>query len=203
MYNNILTVNMIFICTMTNDNWPIHTSFPKISGRLVDLRGLSIRDANDISRLMTYNISKSLWEVPYPYSFEHAQNFINSSRRDFELLKAVNLGIQYKNNPEGVSLVGIISLKNIDLYNKNANLGYWIGELYWGNGIASESVALVVTHAFSVLGLEEVYAYVYSENKASMRVLEKNGMTKKGEVNEYSKKLGRYQNTTKFVIKRQ
>jgi RimJ/RimL family protein N-acetyltransferase len=152
---------------------------------------------------MTYNISKSLWEVPYPYSFEHAQNFINSSRRDFELLKAVNLGIQYKNNPEGVSLVGIISLKNIDLYNKNANLGYWIGELYWGNGIASESVALVITHAFSVLGLEEVYAYVYSENKASMRVLEKNGMTKKGEVNEYSKKLGRYQNTTKFVIKRQ
>jgi RimJ/RimL family protein N-acetyltransferase len=118
------------------------------------------------------------------------------------LLTAVNLGILYKNNPEGGSLVGIISLKNIDLYNKNANLGYWIGELYWGNGIASESVALIITHAFSVLGLEEVYAYVYSENKASMRVLEKNGMTKKGEVNEYSKKLGRYQNTTKFVIKR-
>ena len=61
-------------------------------------------------------------------------------------------------------------------------------------------MALVVNHAFSVLGLEEVYAYVYSENKASMRVLEKNGMTKKGEAKEYSKKLGRFQNTTKFVI---
>lgn len=188
---------------MTKHDWPTHTSFPKISGRLVNLRGLSIGDANDICRLMTYNISKSLWEVPYPYSIEHAQNFINSSRRDFELLKAVNFAILYKNNPDGdSSLVGIISLKNIDLDNKNANLGYWIGELYWGNGIASESVALVINHAFSVLGLEEVYAYVYSENKPSMRVLEKNGMTKKGEANEYSKKLGRYQNTTKFVIKR-
>lgn len=82
-------------------------------------------------------------------------------------------------------------------------MGYWIGELYWGNGIASESVALVINCAFSVLGLEEVYAYVYSENKVSMRVLEKNGMTKKGETNEYSKKLGKYQNTTRFVIKRQ
>ena len=189
---------------MTNDDRPTHTSFPKISGRLVNLRGLSIGDANDISRLMTYNISKSLWEVPYPYSIEHAQNFINASRRDFELLKAVNFAILYKDNPDGdSSLVGIISLKNIDLDNKNANLGYWIGEVYWGNGIASESVALVINHAFSVLGLEEIYAYVYSENKASMRVLQKNGMKKKGEANEYSKKLGRYQNTTKFVIKRQ
>ena len=192
---------------MTNDDWPTHTSIPKISGRLVNLRGLSIGDANDICRLMSYNISKSLWEVPYPYSIEHAQNFINSSRRDFELLKAINFAILYKSNPDcDSSLVGIISLKNIDLDNKNANLGYWIGELYWGNGIASESVALVIlviNHAFSVLGLDEVYAYVYSENKASMRVLEKNGMTKKGEANEYSKKLGRYQNTIKFVIKRQ
>jgi RimJ/RimL family protein N-acetyltransferase len=190
---------------MTNDDWPTRTHFPKISGRLVDLRGLLIDDANNISRLMTYNISKSLWDVPYPYSLEHARSFINSSHRDFESsLKAVNFAILYKNNPEGdSSLVGIISLKNIDLDNKKANLGYWIGELYWGNGIASESVALVINHAFSVLGLEEVYAYVYSENKASMRVLEKNGMTKKGEVSEHSKKLGRYQNTTKFVIKRQ
>jgi RimJ/RimL family protein N-acetyltransferase len=189
---------------MTNDGWATHTRFPKISGRLVDLRGLLIGDANDISRLMTDNISKSLWEVPYPYSLEHAQSFINSSHRDFESLKAVNFAILYKNNPEGdSSLVGIVSLKNIDLDNKKSNLGYWIGELYWGNGIASESVALVINLAFSVLGLEEVYAYVYSENKVSMRVLEKNGMTKKGEVNEYRKKLGRYQNTTKFVIKRQ
>jgi [ribosomal protein S5]-alanine N-acetyltransferase len=164
------------------------------------LRGLLIGDANDISRLMTYNISKSLWEVPYPYCLEHARSFINSSHRDFESLKAVNFAILYKNNPEGdSSLVGIINLKNIDLDNKKSNLGYWIGELYWGNGIALESVALVINHAFSVLGLEEVYAYVYSENKASMRVLEKNGMTKKGEVNEYRKKLGRYQNTTNFI----
>ena len=192
---------------MTDDDGPAQTKFPTIDGQIVKLRELLIGDAIGMTNLMTHNVSKSLWEVPYPYSIEHAQNFINSSRRDFELLKAINFAILYKSNPDcDSSLVGIISLKNIDLDNKNANLGYWIGELYWGNGIASESVALVIlviNHAFSVLGLDEVYAYVYSENKASMRVLEKNGMTKKGEANEYSKKLGRYQNTAKFVIKRQ
>lgn len=81
-------------------------------------------------------------------------------------------------------------------------MGYWIGEFFWGNGEASDSVKLMINYAFSVLRLEEKYAYVYSQNTPSIRVLEKYSMTRVGEVNEYSKKLARYQNTTKFLIKR-
>ena len=185
------------------DEGPKYTQYPRINGLLVNLRELSINDAMDISRLMTYNISRSLWEVPYPYTIENALEFINSSHRDFKSLKAVNFAIQYKNNLEGVNrIVGIIGLKNIDYDKKNTNLGYWIGEPYWGNGIATESVTLVINYAFSVLGLEEVYAYVYSENKASIRVLEKNGMTKKGEANEYNQMSDRYKNSFKFMIQR-
>jgi ribosomal-protein-alanine N-acetyltransferase len=181
---------------------PSRLKLPK-KGLLVDLRELSINDAKDISRLMTYNISKSLWQVPYPYTVGNAVNFINSCHRDFESLKAVNFAIQYKNNFGDVNrLVGIVSLKNIDSDNKKANVGYWIGEQYWGNGLATESVALIINYAFSVLGLEEISAYVYSENKASIRVLEKNGMTKKEEVNEYNQMSGRYKNTIKFAIQR-
>ena len=182
---------------------PSRIYFPKISGLLVNLRELSINDAVDISRIMTYTISKSLWQVPYPSTVENAVNFINSCHRDFKSLKAVNFAIQYKYNPEAVNrLVGTISLKNIDSDNKKANMGYWIGEQYWGNGIATESVKLVINYAFSVLGLEEICAYVYSENKASIRVLEKNGMKKKEEVNEYNQMSGRYKNTIKFAIQR-
>lgn len=152
---------------------------------------------------MTFNISKSLWEVPYPYTLENASSFIDSSHREFRSLKAVNFAILYKKNPDSSGLVGIIGLKNINIDTRKANLGYWIGESFWGNGVASESVELVINYAFSVLRLEEVYAYVYSQNKPSIRVLEKNSMTRVGEVNEYSKKLARYQNTTKFFIKRQ
>ena len=130
-------------------------------------------------------------------------NFISSSHRDFESQKAVNFAIQYKNNPEDVSrLVGTISLKNVNFDKKKATVGYWIGELYWGNGIATESVALVITYAFSILELEEICAYVYYKNKASIRVLEKNGMIKKEELNEYNRISGTYERTTKYVIQR-
>src|ERR671938_1340165 len=92
---------------------------------------------------------------------------------------------QLKNNYP--VLVGSIGLKNIDLINKKADLGYWIGQEYWGRGIATECVGLIIDYAFysSDLGLREIIAYVFPENKASIRVLEKNGMKNKGEVNEY------------------
>jgi len=188
---------------MTDDHGPAQTKFPTIDGQIVKLRELLISDAIDMSNLMTHNVSKSLWEVPYPYTLENALSYVDSSHKEFRLLKAVNFAILYKNNIKSNGLVGIISLKNLNIEQKKVNLGYWIGESFWGNGIASESVKLVINYAFSVLRLEEVYAYVYSQNKPSIRVLEKNGMTRAGEVNEYSKKLGRYLNTTKFLIKNQ
>ena len=187
---------------MTDDSTPAQIKFPTIDGQIVKLRELLIDDANYISSLMTYNISKLLWEVPYPYTLEDALSFIDSSHKDFKSLKTAIFAIEYKKNPESNGLVGIISLKNMDINSKKTNLGYWIGESFWGNGIASESVKLIINYAFSVLRLEEVYAYVYSQNKPSIRVLEKNGMTRVGEVNEYSKRLGRDQNSIKFLIKR-
>jgi [ribosomal protein S5]-alanine N-acetyltransferase len=202
VYFDKAVLQYITVNIMTEEK-PSRLKLPKIKGLLVDLRELSINDAVDISRLMTYNISKSLWQVPYHYTVGNAVNFINSCHRDFESLKAVNFAILYKNNFGDVNrLVGIVSLKNIDSDNKKANVGYWIGEQYWGNGLATESVALVINYAFSVLGLEEISAYVYSENKASIRVLERNGMTKKEEVNEYNQMSGRYKNTIKFAIQR-
>jgi ribosomal-protein-serine acetyltransferase len=62
-------------------------------------------------------------------------------------------------------LIGSIGLKNIDLINKKADLGYWIGEEYWGRGIATECARLIINYAFSSsdLGLREVIAYVFPE----------------------------------------
>jgi [ribosomal protein S5]-alanine N-acetyltransferase len=167
----------------------VSKAFPKLGGVLVNLREVSINDAQDITHLMSYNISKYLWEVPNPYSVEDALNFIKSAHSDFNSLKALHFAIEYKDMSKprnNVVFVGAISLKNIDLVNKKANLGYWIGEQYWGRGIATECISLIIDYAFSAeLGLKELSAYVFPENKTSIRVLEKNRMKKIGEVNEY------------------
>jgi [ribosomal protein S5]-alanine N-acetyltransferase len=126
---------------------------------------------------------------------------------DFESFSALHFAIEYKGMSELRNnypvLVGSIGLKNIDLINKKANLGYWIGEEDWSRGIATEYVGLIIKYAFSSdLGLREVIDYVFPENKASIRVLENNGIKKKGEVNEYHKLSKRYRNSLKYAIVR-
>ena len=181
-------------------------AFPTLVGLLVNLRQLSVDDAHAIADLMNYNISKNLYEVPDPYSIQDALAFINKAHNDFESLSALHFAIEYKGMSDQRNnypvLIGIIGLKNIDLTNKKANLGYWIGEKYWGRGIATECVRLIIKYAFSSsdLGLREVIAYVFPENKASIRVLEKNGMKKKGEVNEYHEISKRHRNSLQYII---
>jgi ribosomal-protein-alanine N-acetyltransferase len=184
----------------------VPNTFPRLSGALVNLRKLSVNDAQAIANLMNSNISKYLYEVPDPYSVQDALSFINTAHSDFESISALHLAIEYKGMSELSDnypvLVGSIGLKNIDLINKKADLGYWIGEEYWGRGIATECVRLIINYAFSSsdLGLREVIAYVFPENNASIRVLEKNGMKKKGEVNEYHELSKRYRTSLQYII---
>jgi RimJ/RimL family protein N-acetyltransferase len=121
---------------------------------------------------MNHNISK----VPDHYSVSLA--VIKKAHNDFESLSGLHFAIEYKRTSELRNnypvLVDSIGLKNIDLINKKASLGYWIREEYWRKGIATESVRLIINHALSSpdLELREVIAYVFPENKASIRVLE-------------------------------
>lgn len=185
----------------------IPKAFPKLFGTLVNLREILINDAQDITHLlMNYNVSKHLWEIPNPYSIDDALEFIKCANSDFNTLKALHFAIESKIIPRSrnnLKFVGTISVKNIDLVNKKADLGYWIGEQYWGRGIATECLKLIIDYAFSAeLGLKQLCAYVFPENKASIRVLEKNGMNKIGEVNEYHKLSGRDRTSFIYLTRR-
>ena len=61
------------------------------------------------------------------------------------------------------------------MHAKTAELGYWLGEPWWGRGIVTKAVRVVVDHGLSRLGIERIEAPVFEWNPASMRVLEKCG----------------------------
>ena len=67
----------------------------------------------------------------------------------------------------------------------NVELGYWIAEPFWGNGIATEAIRLITSYIFENFSINRIVAEVFDYNKASMRALEKNGyhletVTRKG-----------------------
>jgi len=72
--------------------------------------------------------------------------------------------------------IGTCSIHNIDWINRKAEIGYMIGEkLYWGTGMATETVSLLTDYAFNKLNLNKLNAHVVANNQASCKVLLKNG----------------------------
>ena len=76
-----------------------------------------------------------------------------------------------------VGCVGLLFGKDCNHYweGNSAELGYWIAEEYWGQGLAFEASQIVVNHAFNDLNIEKIYASFKTNNSQSMRVLEKLG----------------------------
>jgi RimJ/RimL family protein N-acetyltransferase len=73
-------------------------------------------------------------------------------------------------------LVGSIGVTlRDDVYRKTAEIGYFIGEEYWGKGIATEALRQMLLHVQKNFDVVRIFAEVFEYNKASMKALEKNG----------------------------
>lgn len=134
--------------------------------------------ASDTSRLAQLANNRKIYDnvrdrFPHPYTKKNAEAFIEHlEKSDAEKVFA----IEY--NGELCGLIGLILQE--DVYRKSAEIGFWLGEHYWGKGIATKAVELMVDYAFTELKLIRIYAGVFEFNEGSMRVLEKNGFTKEG-----------------------
>jgi ribosomal-protein-alanine N-acetyltransferase len=84
---------------------------------------------------------------------------------------------------------------------RGAEIGYWLGEAYWGRGIVTDAVRAAVAHAFGILGIERLYARVYEGNGASMRVLEHNGFVA-GEWRATVDRTGASRRTREYLLER-
>jgi ribosomal-protein-alanine N-acetyltransferase len=62
-----------------------------------------------------------------------------------------------------------------DIYRKNIEVGYFIAEEYWGKGVGTEAVRLLIEYICKTFDVVRIYAEVFEHNKGSVRVLEKNG----------------------------
>jgi len=105
---------------------------------------------------------------PQPYYEEHALGFINHSLEK-NPLTSFTIDVEGK-------AVGAIGYKEMNgAAPKTAEIGFWLGEAYWGKGIMTKAIAGFIDYGFNLLGLVEIRAEVYLGNEGSKRVLEKNG----------------------------
>jgi len=72
-----------------------------------------------------------------------------------------------------VGSIGLVAKD--DVYRTSMEIGYWLGEQYWGRGIVTEAVGAVTMYGFERFDIVRIYADIFEWNPASARVLEKNG----------------------------
>jgi RimJ/RimL family protein N-acetyltransferase len=144
---------------------------------LSDLPSL-IKHANN------YNIAKNLSnKFPFPYTQDDGIAFINYalSATPQEIFAIVVNG----------TVAGSIGVHpQADFYCKNAEIGYWIAEEYWGQGIVPEAIKLMVSYGFKTFNITRIYARTFDTNIKSQRVLEKNGFKLEAELKETFYKNG-------------
>ena len=91
--------------------------------------------------------------------------------------------VELKETSEAIGCVGYLpaSASNLKIENDQCEVGYWIAKPYWGKGICTEAMRLVVDYCFHVKGFTVLWGDYFPENPASGRVMEKCGFVDTGE----------------------
>jgi ribosomal-protein-alanine N-acetyltransferase len=97
--------------------------------------------------------------------------------------------------------VGALELSQIVMgVFRSAYLGYYLGAPYAGQGLMSEAIALVLTHAFTEMGLHRVEANIQPDNTASLALVAKLGFVREGYSRRYLKIRGRWRDHERWAI---
>jgi RimJ/RimL family protein N-acetyltransferase len=127
----------------------------------------------DVDALARHANNRGIWlnlrdAFPHPYRKRDARAFIRMTlQHDPETNFAIDVG--------GEAVGGIGFLLRPDVERISAEIGYWLGEAFWGRGIATEALIAVTRYAIREHGLTRLFAVPFASNAASCRVLEKAG----------------------------
>lgn len=139
------------------------------------LRSPALGDAESIARHVGNRaVSINLRDrVPHPYALEDAVRWIDSSQGQ-------NPVTSFIIDIDGAAVGGIGFTLGTDIERISAELGYWLGEDYWGRGIATAAVRRICEYGFGALDLVRIFALPMAHNASSQRVLEKAGFVREG-----------------------
>ena len=160
-----------------------------IKTRKFILRPISPDDAKDLARNMNnWNIIRNLSQIPFPYELKHARQFARKMEKEMSRENTQNYVMVIEINNEVVGAIGAHKI----IHGHKADMGYWLAEKCWGNGIMPDAVKKFMVHIFVEFKLHRIYSEIYSHNQPSMRVMEKVGMQFEGIKRKGALKDGKY-----------
>jgi RimJ/RimL family protein N-acetyltransferase len=133
---------------------------------------------SDKASLLRHADNRNVWRnlthlFPHPYTPAHADAW-------FAMLEDQAEPTHWALDVGGEAVGGIGCIPGQGIYERSAQFGYWLGEAFWGRGIATAAVQAVVPYVIARFGVVRLESPVFEWNPASMRVLEKCGFAREG-----------------------
>jgi [ribosomal protein S5]-alanine N-acetyltransferase len=161
------------------------------------LRPFTEADVDSVAKYANnLEIAKNLTnKFPHSYSTENAKQFIAFATANKPVhIMAIDI------NGEAIGGIGIHPKDDIEC--KNAEMGYWLGEPFWGNGIITKAVLQMIDYGFANFEIDRIFARPFGTNIASQKVLEKTGFTLEAKFEKTLFKFGEYQDELIYAIRR-
>jgi RimJ/RimL family protein N-acetyltransferase len=157
---------------------------PTLTTERLVLRPFTPADAPAVQRLASDRaIAESTLLIPHPYPEGAAAEWI--AGHDDQSNNHI-FAITLRDVDEAMGAIGL----HVDRNHGRAEIGYWLGVPYWNRGYATEAARAVVNYVFNDLNLHRVFAFHFTRNPASGRVLQKIGMQHEGTMRQHVMKWG-------------
>lgn len=171
------------------------TSLPRLETDRLRIRPYSESDIPELLPLIgTKEVAATTLRIAHPYTEKDAREFLEFANEPGKVWLAVTLR-------NGGRQIGGIGLR-IEEQHQHAELGYWLGAAYWGQGYATEAGRAMLRFGFEDLKLHRIFATHFKHNPASGSILKKLGMRYEGCQREHLLKWGEFVDSEMYGILR-
>lgn len=161
------------------------------------LRPFTINDLESlVKHANNFEIAKNLRDgFSHPFTMEIGKKFIETSMNDKPLHRmAIDV------NGEVVGAIGIHP--QTDIHRKNAEMGYWLAQSYWGKGIMTKAIMQMVDYGFKNFDITRIFATPYGTNIGSQKALEKAGFILEGKFEKTLFKNGEFLDELVYAVRK-
>ncbi len=163
----------------------------------VKIRPWTAADLDDLVRFADNpNVARRLTDAfPNPYTVEDGKAFLAAIAVD-------NPVRVFAIEVDGRAVGSIGVFPQSDVHRRNAEMGYWLAEEYWGLGIVAQAIGQIVEYGFRTFDIDRIFARPFGSNLRSQRGLEKAGFTLEARFSGTVIKDGKHEDEIYFAIRK-
>lgn len=159
----------------------LFSEFPFINAEGLILRKIELSDLDNLYDIYSNENLFKYRPGDAKKNITTVKNMISHFERDFGKKKTIFLGICIEASKE---LVGVTEIYDLDEKVNLVSVGYTLNEKYFGKGIATKTVSMLIDYLFNVIDVNRIQAEVMPVNVKSQNVLKRNGFIKEGTIRQ-------------------